>query len=189
MGLFNKNSTNGAVSERQRLETKYAQSRHNILLVVLFSLINIILLVADGSTYFLFSAYVPYLFADLGMLFTGSYPSEVYTGDLAGMEFLPKSFFVVMLVIVMIILVLYLLCWIFSKKQRVGWMITALVFFVIDTAAMLLLNGISADGIIDIVFHGWVVVSLIMGIAAHFKLKKLPAEDVVDAVCATYPEE
>ena len=189
MGLFSKNNTNEAIPERQRLETKYAQSRHNILLIVLFSLINIILLVADGSTYFLFSAYVPYLFADLGMLFTGSYPSEVYTGDLAGMEFLPKSFFVVMLVIVMIILVLYLLCWIFSKKQRVGWMITALVFFVIDTAAMLLMIRITADVIVDIVFHGWVIISLAMGTAAHFKLKKLPAEEVMDVVSATYTEE
>lgn len=189
MALFSKNvNANDTVSERQNLERKYAQSRHNILLVVLFSVINIILLVADGSTYFLFSAYVPYLFADLGMLLTGSYPSEAYTGDFAGMEFLPKSFFAVMLVIVMIILVLYLLCWIFAKKQRVGWMITALVFFVIDTAAMLLMIQITADVIIDIVFHGWVVVSLVMGIAAHYKLKKLP-EEVVDAVSATYTEE
>ena len=151
-------------------------------------MINIVLLVTNGNTYFLFSAYIPYLLADFGMLLTGMYPSEVY-GDFGSIEFLGKSFLVVMLVIAAIILLVYLLCWIFSNKLRVGWMITALILFSIDTAAMLLLNGIAVDAIVDIVFHGWVVVSLAMGIGAYNKLKKLPAEEIADAVPVTYTEE
>lgn len=75
------------------------------------------------------------------------------------------------------ILVLYLLSWILSKKPRVGWMIFALVVFVIDTAALLLMVVNIADWIIDIAFHGWVIFSLINGIISYFKLKKLPEEE------------
>lgn len=174
--LFANNTQAQQLSERETLTNKYMNARHNLLLVVAFTLINIVLLVTNSDTYFLFSAYIPYLIVDLGMLLCGKYPAEVYTGELAGMEFLNDTFFVVTLVIAAVFLVLYLLSWIFSKKPRVGWMIFALVIFIIDTAGMLLIAGISTDMIIDIVFHVWVVVSLISGISAYFKLKKLPEE-------------
>lgn len=164
------------LSQREVLTNKYRSARHNILLVVVFTLINIILLVTNSNTYFLFSASIPYVIADLGMALCGKYPAEYYAGELDGIEFLNDTFFVITLVVAAVFLLLYLLSWIFSKKPRVGWMIFALVFFVIDTAGMLLLVGISMDMILDIVFHGWVIVSLIGGISAHFKLKKLPEE-------------
>lgn len=168
---------NQQLSEREALTSKYQNARHNILLVVVFTLINIILLVTNSNTYFLFSAAIPYYIADLGMFLCGKYPAEYYVGELAGMEFLNDTFLVVTLVIAAVILVLYLLSWILAKKPRVGWMIFALVFFVTDTAGMLLLTGISSDMIVDILFHGWVIVSLISGISAYFKLKKLPEEE------------
>jgi pimeloyl-ACP methyl ester carboxylesterase len=92
-------------------------------------------------------------------------------------EFFANSFLVVMIVIAVVILALYLLAWIFAKKPRVGWMIFALVFFVLDTLFMLLIMGITADMIVDIVFHAWVVISLTNGIVSYFKLKKLPVEE------------
>ena len=138
-------------------------------------MINVVLLVTNSDTYFLFSAYVPYLIADLGMLFCGMYPSEYYDVIFADMEILGKDVFAVILGIVAVILVLYLLCWIFSKK-RAGWMTVALVFFCIDTGVMLLLNGIDLDMIVDILFHGWVIFSLAGGISAHKKLVNLPEE-------------
>lgn len=178
MSFFAKNqNSNEQPSERQSLETKFANSRHNILLVVIFSVINIVLLVSNSNTYFLFSAYVPYLFADLGMLLSGMYPTEYYDAiELTGMEFLGKEFLGVMLAIVAVILILYMLSWVFSKKNRIGWMIFALVIFVLDTVLLLLMNGIVLDMILDYVFHGWVIVSLFMGISAGNKLKKLPEE-------------
>lgn len=174
--LFANNTQPQQLSQREVLTNKYMSARHNLLLVVAFTLINIILLVTNSNTYFLFSAYIPYMIVDLGMALCGKYPAEYYGGDLAGMEFLGDTFFVVTLVAAAVFLVLYLLSWILSKKPRVGWMIFALVFFVIDTAGMLLVAGISTDMIVDILFHGWVVVSLIGGISAYFKLKKLPEE-------------
>ena len=165
------------LSQRQMLTNKYHSARHNILLVVAFTLLNIVLLVINSNSYFLFSASIPYFLVDLGMLLCAKYPAEYYTGELANLVILGDGFFIATLAAAALIMVLYLLSWILSKKPRIGWMIFALVFFVIDTAGMLYLTGVSSDAIMDIVFHGWVIVSLIGGISAYFKLKKLPEEE------------
>ena len=183
MGFLNQNRE--AVqqgSERQILEAKYANSRHNILLVVIFTVINVALLLTNADTYFLFSAYVPYLLADLGMLMCGMYPEEIYVGELAAMEFLGKGFLGVVLAIAGVILLLYLLSWIFCKKNRVGWMIFALVFFVIDTALLLLLNGIVLEMAVDYLIHAWVIISLAKGVSAYYKAKKLPEDPVSEQI-------
>lgn len=191
MGNLFKNKQNEAVPQSQTLASKYANARHNILLIVGFTLINIILLVTQSNTYFLFSAYLPYLIVDLGMALCGMYSAEYYGGDLSSFEFLGREFLVGTLVVAAAILLLYLLSWIFSNKGRVGWMIFALVFFAIDTVAMLLLTDIALDMIMDIVFHVWVIVSLVSGIFAYYKLRKLPEEPAmpVDAPVETVQEE
>lgn len=177
--LLKDDNTKQSRSSRQVLESKFASARHNILLIVVFTAINIFLLVTNSNTYFLFSAYIPYILVDFGMLFCGMYPSEFYTGEFGGMEFLDKSFFAITLGVAVVILVLYLLSWILSKKDRVGWMIFALVFFSIDTVLMFLLNGIAMESIIDVVFHGWVIYSLASGVHAYYKGKKIPLEEPV----------
>lgn len=183
MGFLNQNrEVVQQGSERQILEAKYANSRHNILLVVIFSVINMALLLTNADTYFLFSAYVPYLLTDLGMLMCGMYPEEFYVGELSAMEFLGKGFLGVMLAIAGVILLLYLLSWIFCKKNRVGWMIFALVFFAIDTALLLLLNGIVLEMAVDYLIHAWVIVSLAKGISAYYKAKKLPEDPVSEQI-------
>ena len=177
MGFFaNKNQQEQQMSERQMLESKFANSRHNLLVVLIFTVINIVLLVTNSNSYFLFSAYIPYMLVDLGMYLCGKYPAEYYGEEYAFAEFLHGSFLAIMISVAAIILFFYLLSWIFTKKGSKGWMVFALVFFSLDTAAMLLLNGISSDMIIDVVFHGWVVYSLATGISAANKLKKLPEE-------------
>ncbi len=181
MGLFSKNNAVAEpASERKLLESKYAAARSNLLLVVAFTVINIVLLVTNSNSYFLFSAAIPYLFADLGMYLCGRYPTEYYGADVsvtADDVFLGNSFFVLMLVVAAFILFLYLLCWIFSKKHGAGWLIAALVFFGIDTLGMLFLMEIGLETVIDILFHGWVILYLANGIIAAFKLKKLPQEE------------
>lgn len=176
------------LSRREQLTNKYMSARHNLLLVVIFTAVNIGLLVAQSNSYFLFSASIPYYLVDLGMYFCGKYPMEYYA-DMGAVEFFPNSFLVVMIVIAVVILGLYLLSWFLSKKPRVGWMIFSLVIFVLDTLFMLLIMGINADMILDIVFHGWVVISLISGISSYFKLKKLPEEPEELLVEEQLPQE
>jgi len=180
MSLFKNDKASGTnISQRQVLESRYATARNNILLVVALTLINIVLLVTNANTYFLFSAYIPFFLVDLSMLLCGMYPADFYTGDFAGMEFLPKEFLVITLVIAAVILVLYLLSWVFSKKQKVGWLTFALILFGVDTLAMLLFQGFMMESILDYVIHAWVIFSFISGITAFSKLKKLPEETEV----------
>ncbi|MBQ8910705.1 MAG: hypothetical protein IJY91_06685 [Oscillospiraceae bacterium] len=172
--FFDNNSATQQLSQRQTLQAKYNGARTNLLLVIIFTLINIVLLVINSGTYFLFSSFIPWMMVDDGMYSCGLYPAEVYE---SGMAFLDTSYMVFCGIVAGMILVLYLLSWILSKKPRVGWMIFALVVFVIDTAALLLMVVNIADWIIDIAFHGWVIFSLINGIISYFKLKKLPEEE------------
>ena len=187
MNLTNKNkpmnrrnaNQNEDKNSREYQEQLLSRSRGYLLTVIIFTIINLVLLVLEQGTYFLFSAYIPYVVVDLGMALCGKYPAEYYGGELADMEFLNDTFFVITLVFAAVCLVLYLLSWILCKKPRIGWMIFALVFFCVDAIGMLLIAGISADMIVDIVFHGWVIVSLSGAVSASFKLKKLPAEEDV----------
>lgn len=174
------NQNSNAPSKRALLEGTYKTSVSNLLLVIAFSVINIILLVANSTTYFLFSAFIPYFLTDCGMFFSGSYPAEYYY-DVGDFVFLDKSFLLVMVAIAVIIILVYLLSWIFAKKKKVGWLIAATVLFGIDTLAMFAINGFSIDSILDVVFHVWVIWSLINGIITYYKLKKLPEEELTAA--------
>lgn len=170
-------NTTSQINERALLERKFESARFNILLVIVMTLVNVLLLVLNANRYFIFSAYIPFVLADLGMYFCGLYPKEIYTGEMAGVEFLPKTFLVILLAIVAVIMALYFLSWLLSKKQKKGWLVFALIFFTLDTLAMFGLNGFVADSIIDYAIHIWVIVSLVSGISALSKLKKLPVEE------------
>ena len=71
----------------------------NLLLVVIFTAINMLLLVTNADLYFLFSAFVPYFIAGIGMLLCGRFPEDYYTDGLEDMIFLDNSFFIVLLLI------------------------------------------------------------------------------------------
>lgn len=184
--IFN-NLNDAAEAKRETLESKYNNSITNLLLVVAFSVINIVLLVANSNTYFLFSAFIPYFFTDYGMYFCGMYPKEYYY-DAPDMEFSDKSVLVITLAMAAIIILIYLICWFFAKKKKAGWLIVALVLFVIDTVVMFVVGGANVDSIIDIAFHIWVIFSLVNGIVNYGKLKKLP-KDVEESETAEDSEQ
>ena len=162
-------------NSREYLENKMKSARHSLLLVLIFTVVNLVLLLADGNTYFLFSASVPYYLTAFGMGMDADAGGGVFTTTA--------------LVISAIILAAYLLCWIFSKK-RVGWYVAALVLFIIDTALLVLLAlafEMLADSIMDLVFHGWVVLELCQALVCHKKLKALPPEPEAEPVPAPWP--
>jgi hypothetical protein len=163
---------NGTMSRRDLLENRYKNTRWNILIVAIATMINVILV--TGDTYFLFSAIFPYTLVYLSAYFCGVYPIEYYEG--VQIEFLSMSLFIVAMVIAIIAVGLYLLAFFLSSKRRVGWMIFALIMFILDTLFLLGFYGISLDMAIDYIFHIWVLGSLVIGIKSHFDLKKLPEE-------------
>ena len=164
-------------SKSGTLEAKYNSSISNLLLLVIFSIVNIGLLLFNSGSYFLFSAFVPYLAVDYGMFLCGLYPEEFYY-DVPDIVFLDKSFFYLMLAVAAAILLVYLLCWYLAKQKRKGALIFSFVFFIIDTAAMLLMTGISLETIVDVLFHIWVIAYLVIGLSTLKKMKKAPEETV-----------
>ena len=164
------------LTPREAILNRYNSSRASLLFAIVFTVINMILVFCDSSRYFLFSLFVPYFLTYMGMLITGTLPAEVYGEEFATMEFLPPKALAIMLVAAVVILILYILSWFFSRKGKGGWLIFALVMFAIDTVLMLVLQGIAADSIIDLAFHGWVIFDLSRGIYAYSQLKRLPQE-------------
>lgn len=175
--LFQKNETLN-IPEHQKLENRYKGSINNLLVIVLFSVVNIVLLVTNADSYFLFSAFIPYFLADYGMYYCGMYPEDYYY-DVGEIEFLDKSYFVYALVIAAVILLVYLLCWFMAKKKKIGWVIAALIFFALDTAAMLFFMGINMDMFMDILIHIWVFGYLINAIVVYRKMKKAPETEEI----------
>jgi hypothetical protein len=176
------------LTERETLQNKYNAARGNLLFAIAFTLINIVLLFVDASSYFLFSIYVPYFIASLGMIITGKMPQEFYQEGWEGTEFLGDSALVVMLVISLVIVGLYFLSWILSKKNKIGWLVFGFVLFCVDTLAMLFLQGIG-ESIIDLVFHIWVIVYFVIGINSYKKLKQLPEEEIDEEIDENLGEE
>ncbi len=168
-------------SPLQTLAGKYIAARYNLLLIVIFTLINLILLVIPSASesYFLFSASVPYILTLLGMFLCGRMPEDYYFSE-EGEEllhtFLPQGFFWTAFVISLMIVALYALLCFLSREHRVGALIAALVLFAIDTVLFLFWYGIALEMLLDILFHGWVLVILVQGIMAHFKAKAMPPE-------------
>ena len=76
MGLFGNNNTGVSLSKRQQLEAKYQSARTDLLLIVALTVINIVLLVTGSDSYFVFSAFIPYSIAFLGMTLCGKFPAE-----------------------------------------------------------------------------------------------------------------
>ena len=113
---------------RARAQQQYKIARSNLLIMLVLTVVNIVLLVAEADTMLLFSATVPYYLSAVSMSLFAEYSQVAFVG----------------FGIVAVTLVIYLLCWIFSKRHY-GWMIAALVFFVLDSIAMIGLYILAED--------------------------------------------
>lgn len=171
---FLKNTRTQNMTERQKLTSRYNSARHNILLVIAFTLVNCVLYAVGSSSYFLFSAAIPYYSVMFGLYFTGKMPDEWYDVDFQPD---PDSYLYMCLAIAVVNIAFYALCWFLSKRRGYGWLVATLLVFVADTFAMFYYTGFTSDMIMDFVFHVWVLVSLCSGIIAAINLKKLPEEE------------
>lgn len=159
------------MSEIQNLGNKYISSRKNILIVMAFTVINIILMVLNANMYFLFSATMPQVF-----YMFGSYFGEVANSSI---------FLIIGIVLALVVIGLYALGFILSKKNF-NWMTFLAVFFALDIAFLafyIYLSGgmaVIADFLLDILFHVFIMISLVSGVINASKLKKkgISAKDV-----------
>ena len=133
-------------------------ARSTLLTAVLFTMLNIVLLLVGSNRYFLFSATIPYYLTFFGYMFDYF---TVGTYTLTG------------LTMALIPLAALGFCWYCSKADS-RWLKVAAVLFGVDVLAMLglmLWSGDMSSSLLDIVFHGWVEICLIRGIKADNRLK------------------
>ena len=155
---------------RQTLST-----RNSLLLVLLFSAINLALLLVGSDTYFLFSASIPYYLTAFGMgmdLGLGADGIGTYT--------------LITLGISVAMLLLYLVCWLQSRRHPRS-MAVALVAFLLDTLVLLWLclrMDLLVESIPDLLFHTWVILELVRFLSANHKLDKM-----IDAFDPSKPDD
>ncbi len=144
---------------------KYDIARKNLLSVVVFTTINVILLLLNSSMYMLFSAAIPYYFPAIATVID----NELLSGH---------TLTIIAYAVSLASILFYLLCWQFSRERR-GWMIAALVVFILDFLVLIafMLLSSPADFLLDIAFHIWVVWYLISGVRNSKKLLRAVQEN------------
>ena len=159
-----KNQAVQQLSAREFAQNKFNTARTNLLLMLAFTVLNVVLMLVGSDTMLLFAATVPYYMALIGAI------SEV------------TAVSVFCFAVTVVVLLLYLLCWLFSKKHY-AWMIFALALFVVDTVGMIALYVVAEDfsGILDVVIHAWVLYYLWIGVKYGRQLDVLPVESATDA--------
>lgn len=153
------------MNERQKFEKQYAGARANLLMMTLLTCVNVVLLALRTGTTFLFSASIPqvaYAFFSTGAR------DQSASGLLIGALFIG----------------LFLLCY-FLSKGNPHWMTAAAALFALDTLFLVVWLIAYTDSLLsnvmDILFHGWVLYYLILGVRAARKLAKLPVQTANDA--------
>ena len=149
------------LTRRKFAQLKYEIARKNLLLMLIFTIVNLVMLGLEANVMLLFSATIPYVAGVFAISTGGTLFSSICIG-IAGLS-----------------MVAFLLCWTFSKKHY-GWMIGALVLFVLDTLAMIGMYILTGDfsGIIDAAAHVWVLYYLIIGVKYGYQLHTLPVEEI-----------
>ena len=140
-------------------KTTYDHSRSNLLIAILFTILNIALIFLETDTMFLFSATIPYYFALAGWYFES----------------------IIELVIGIVMIAVLLVFWIISKKHRIG-LILSFIYFIIDTIFMLWLYDFQFDAsmIIDLLFHVWIMFYLVSGIMYKGKKNEHVEEIIIE---------
>lgn len=142
---------------------RYNQSRVDLLIVIIASIVNIALVAFEAGYMLLFSASIPYYAVGYGLIL--SY--ELYS----------PAFLVIGVCVALIVLGLYFVCWLLSKKNSV-WMIVALVLFALDSVVLVAISISAEDfsGTMDLIFHAFILFHLSTGVYNGHKLKTLPED-------------
>ena len=158
-------------NSREYLQKQVSGGQYALLLIVIFTAINLVFLMLDVDRYFLFSASVPYYLVMIG--------KGVENGFVDGAWSENGPLTITGLVIALVILAVYLLCWLLSKKKG-GWLTAAMVLFIVDSVILVVLTFALYDNpmvnAMDFLLHIWAIVELVQAVKANKKLKIMPAE-------------
>lgn len=154
-------------SEDRDPEAQYRSACNNLLLVVVFTAINLLM---------------PLLGVDRQFLFSASFPTTLYwLGDFAATDLGMPALRIGAMGIALGCVGLYLLCWLLAKKRR-GFMTAALALFGVDCLSLageFVIFELHSSMILNVLFHLWVLWGLIQGVRAASALKKLERAQMV----------
>ena len=144
---------------------KFEKARNNLLLVIIFTTVNLFLITVDAGIYFLFSATIPQLIVQIGkevILETGS-----------------NIVFIICTIIAAVIVILYVVFWLLAKNIRV-FILIALIYFSFDSLLLLyliLIQEFEFSFLLEIAFHVWILFCLISGTKAWANLRSVSSDD------------
>ena len=152
------------MQDAAKLQKRLNTAKSTILLIGALTIINTVLIAFNADVVFTFSAYVPQFVTWLFM-------------DIAA-DLQVKRYLYIGIAIAILMGLIYVGIW-FGAKKKNGFVVAALVLFCLDSAVLLYDVIVYADAsfIIDIVFHIWAIVELVLGVGACVKLKKLPPQE------------
>lgn len=160
-----KTSKRGIMNIHQTLQRRIQSARGNLILMVVFTIANIISYWFEFGFMLPFSAFLPFTIFDFGYYFS--------------IELNDPSLFITGIALASFIILIYVLGYFLSKKKP-GWLTSMLAMYIFDTVVMIyLFTGVfvfNGSMILDILFHIWVLYYLINGVIAVNKLKALPQE-------------
>jgi hypothetical protein len=143
----------------------FEKSRNNLLLVIAFTVINLVLIYFDANVNFLFSATIPQFVFNVAKLVAEQTDENI--------------FFVIGLIIAFIAVLSYFIFWLLARRTRV-LILAALIFFCIDSLLLIYLvfnnDEFNFSVLMEIAFHAWILYYLFTGVKAWSKLRGVSTE-------------
>ena len=167
-------------------------SNGNVLMMIVFTLVNIVLILVNADISFPFSAAVPMylvlLFSELCGMRSDEFYEANYGSDWQTIEFFESGLFWAVVAIALIMVAIYFVLWYFSKKKK-AFTIVLTVLYAIDTLGLLgfctLVYAFDFYAIIDFAFHAWVFYYLILALKAWDGMEYAPSEGELAAQVKT----
>ena len=145
---------------RQEVEAKFFRTRQMLIPLIVLSVFNVLLAALDSTFYLLFAATIPMAIVESGLAASGAMAVLIALG------------------IALAVIGLYGLCYWLSKKWN-GFMLVALVLFLLDTLYLLLIFTMTFDlgFFLDLIIHAALLYYLVIGTKAWIDLMRLPLVD------------
>ena len=157
----------GPSLQKKTLPQRYLTARIVLMVMIVLSFINLILIIIGSGLQFTVSASFPFFAVRGGEILDANSYLNTQLGFILGC------------VASVIWIGLFVLCFVFSKK-KLGFMIAAAALFAADCLFMIpnfvfyiwIFDGEVTSSVIEVLFHIWILWSLIAGCLAGRKLKK-----------------
>jgi hypothetical protein len=143
----------------------FEKSRNNLLLVIAFTVINLVLIYFEANVNFLFSATVPQFVFNVAKVVADNTDMNI--------------FLIIGLVIAFLAVLAYFIFWLLARRARV-LILAALIFFCIDSILLIYLvinnDDFNFSVLMEIAFHVWILYYLFTGVKAWNKLRGVSTE-------------